>query len=585
MYKGGNNLSAFMRKFVILEEQPSYYKKVQGITPKGHMNIEIRDGRGKLIINVENLKAAPNEEKLYKACLVGVSDKGYVDVDLGVIVLNDKGRGSIEWKFDPVSVGGTSLSIDKFNNILVKEVDMTNDSNDVIVPLSGYIYKKDGSLVKLMKKQSEKEFPRKQEIQKQDTEKIQLAKSKVDNKKIIEEVNTENDLQQPEIRAEQVQEDTYVPSAEEFNIEEASIEEEKIEPANLDSTVEEEQEELEEIKKDMYEEAKDSFKPFEAGVNGLNVEELYFDDIIPLNLAINDFEQVNMDIGYDKLEEQNFQELDDIQKVQEVFETQEENEIQEIEEAQGFQEEVEEQAEATGTIWIDLETGEEVEEEQSLIEENFIEVNDILQDDFQNDDFIRMGDDLENYFMHLQNNQVTYNYGDYIDNTYGNKINKIDPYMDTAKNYSMQVANYTMDILKFFDKVEPFSENLRDCTWWRIEHNSEDINRGFLPFYNYLVNVYYPYPLTSKTTTCQSMIEKYSHYIFGTVKEQEEVKYYVYGVPGRFTIAEHPYNGATGFNTWLKDKNSTEDLGYWLIYIDALSGKIVNPVNPTMPTI
>ncbi len=155
--------------------------------------------------------------------------------------------------------------------------------------------------------------------------------------------------------------------------------------------------------------------------------------------------------------------------------------------------------------------------------------------------------------------------------------------MDTVKNYSLQVANYTMDILKFFDKVEPFRENLRDCTWWRIEQNNNDMDRGFLPFYNYLINAYYPYPLTSRTTTCQSMIEEYGHYIFGTVKKEEEVKYYVYGVRGRFTIADRPYNGATGFNTWLRDKDLSDDLGYWLIYIDALSGKIVNPVNPTIP--
>ncbi len=189
-----------------------------------------------------------------------------------------------------------------------------------------------------------------------------------------------------------------------------------------------------------------------------------------------------------------------------------------------------------------------------------------------------MGDDFTPY------HQVTYNYGDYIDNFYGNKINKMDAYMETAKNYSLQVANYTMDILKFFEKIQPFRENLRDCTWWKIEHSSEDFNRGFLPFYSHLVNAYYPYPLTSRTTTCQNLIEKYGHYIFGTVKRQEEIQYYVYGVPGKYTIAEHPYNGATGFNTWLRNKNSLEDLGYWLIYIDALSGKIVNPVNPTIPT-
>lgn len=548
-----------MRKFVILEEQPDYYKKVQGVTPKGHVNIEVRDGRGKLIVNVENLKVDPDEEKFYKACLIGLNNKDYVDVDLGVIVLNDKGRGSIEWKFDPASVGGTSLSIDKFNNILVKEVDMNNENKGVVVPLSGYIYKKDGSLVKLMKKQLEKESPKEQEIQK--IEETKPEEPKVDDEKVLQEIELKEDLQKYEvetekIQVEQIQEDTYVPSEEEVNIEEniesTCIEEEKIEPDDMENTLIEEQEiEHEELPI----ETQDSFKPIEVKTEGVNVEELFFEDIVPLDLGLNNFDQSNMDVKYEKLEEQELQKMEYSQEVEDskkIEELKEEIAPQKIQEEQ---EEIEEQVESTGTIWIDLETGEEVEEEEE--------------------------DDLDSHFIHLQNNQVTYNYGDYIDNTYGSKI---DPYMDTVKNYSMQVANYTMDILKFFNKVEPFSENLRDCTWWKIEHSSEDINRGFLPFYNYLINVYYPYPLTSRTTTCQSMIEKYGHYIFGTVKNQEEVKYYVYGVPGKFTIADHPYNGATGFNTWLKNKDSSEDLGYWLIYIDALSGKIVNPVNPTIPT-
>ncbi|WIV12304.1 hypothetical protein [Proteiniborus sp. MB09-C3] len=563
-------MSAFMRKFVILEEQPDYYKKVQGLTPKGHMNIEVRDGRGKLTINVDNLKISPDEGKLYKACLVGESNKNYVDVDLGVIVLNDRGKGSIEWKFDPASVGGTSLSIEKFNNVLVKEIDMANENKEMIVPLSGYIYKKDGSLVKLMKKQCEKESFKKQEIQKQSIEEVHSEESKIHNEEILEEINPEEYLQQVEIEPEQIQEDTYIASVEEA-IKEENIEEDSIGEEKTEDIQEEKQEELQEymVTQDL---DSNEFKPEEP-----RVEDLSFEDIIPLGFRFDELDLQNMDM---EQKEQDYQEIQEIQKVQEVQEAQEIQETDEIEATQEIQE-VQQSLEECET--------EIMQEELEILEEEIHEIQEEAQEEIQEQinsaeaDWIDL-EAREGMQDFMQNHQVTYNYGDYIDNTYGSKIYKIDEYMDTARNYSMQVANYTMDILKFFNKVEPFRENLRDCTWWRIEHNNEDIDRGFLPFYNYLVNVYYPYPLTSRTTTCQSMVEKYGHYIFGTVAKQEEIKYYVYGVPGKFTIADHPYNGATGFNTWLKDKNSEEDLGYWLIYIDALSGKIINPVNPTIPT-
>lgn len=560
-----------MRKFVILEEQPDYYKKVQGITPKGHMNIEVRDGRGRLTLNVDNLKINPDEEKLYKACLIGLDNKNFVDVDLGVIVLNERGKGSLEWRFDPTSVGGTSLSIERFNNVLVKEVDISNENNDMVVPLSGYIYKKDGSLVKLMKKQAEKEISKKQEIEKQEIEEAQIEEIVANNGEVLEDVEPEEAHEQLKTEEDNIQEDTYIDFEEKASKEEYIEEVEKVEEeieleeqeTRIDSfkenTQEEVQEEIheeaseerqEEKREEVYEkktqeEEKSELEKYNIEAKKLEAQELEdeevkVDEFKPEELGIEDLsieDIIPLDIEIDKLENQ------DIEVA--------EQEQQEQQEQQEHQEQLEEQVDSTRTIWIDLETGEEIQYEE---------------------------DDI------IHNHQVTYNYGDYIENTYGSKINKMDSHMKTVKNYSMQVANYTMDILKFFEKVEPFRENLRDCTWWKIEYNNEDFQRGFLPFYNYLVNAYYPYPLTSKTTTCQSMIEKYGHYIFGTVTKQGEIQYYVYGVPGKFTIAEHPYNGSTGFNTWLKDKNSSEGLGYWLIYVDALSGKIVNPVNPTIPT-
>lgn len=502
---------AYMRKIVILEEQPDYYKKEKGQNPKGHMNIEIRDGRGKLNLNIDNLKLNPEEEKIYKGYLISSDNKKPVQVELGAIILSENGKGSLEWKFEPTSVGGTSISIEKFNIIFIKGIDTKQNVDNIDIPLAGYIHKKDGSIASIINKQIKEHIEANQEIEpKKDFKTIEEKQIKIKNNN-IEDNNIDH---------------TTYENIFEPNILEESIEEKEVE-ADLDiqETAKDLQYELEqEVESEDIDEEKNEIEKEETKIENI---EIHMEEPSVEDLSINDIGSLNI-------------------------------EFDEIEPAK-----------------LPMEEWEQEEQE---------------------DGFITLGDDFTCFFMgeepinHLegQSHQITYNYGIYtdnVDNTYGNKINKIDSYMETVKNYSMHLANYTMDILKFFEKVDPFRENLKDCSWWRIDQENEQIHRGFLPFYDYLINTYYPYPLTTKITTCQSLIEKHKHYIFGIVMKQDEIKYYVYGVPGGYTIEDHPYNGTTGFNTWLKNKDSYEGLGYWLVYIDALSGKIVNPVNPTIPTL
>ena len=169
-------------------------------------------------------------------------------------------------------------------------------------------------------------------------------------------------------------------------------------------------------------------------------------------------------------------------------------------------------------------------------------------------------------------------------NRYGYSINGNMGYDNRAVNYAEQVANYTLNILKFFQEVEPFEYSLENYRFWEVEYDEKNAYKGFLPFYNYMVNMYYPYPFMSRTTTCQSLMRRYDHYIFGILEQDNDIKYYVYGVPGRFTLSDQPYRGTTGFVTWVESKmKSTEKVGYWLLHIEPLSGKIVTPLTPTKP--
>lgn len=147
-------------------------------------------------------------------------------------------------------------------------------------------------------------------------------------------------------------------------------------------------------------------------------------------------------------------------------------------------------------------------------------------------------------------------------------------------NHKNQMTNYILSILRFFPNIQPLRMYLHGYSWWQIEDGGTDSYKGFLPYYNYLMSTNYKYSFLNNATTCLNLIRKYGHYLFGMYKEGKETKYYVYGVPGRFTIEEQPFKGITGFNTWYE---STEGIGYWVLYIDPMTGKIIHPINPMVP--
>ena len=160
----------------------------------------------------------------------------------------------------------------------------------------------------------------------------------------------------------------------------------------------------------------------------------------------------------------------------------------------------------------------------------------------------------------------------------------VDSYQSTEYmrrlNHRNQMTNYILNILRFFPYVQPFKYDLHGYSWWQIEDDGTDSYKGFLPYFNYLMSTDYKYPFLNNSVTCFDQIKKYGHYLFGMYKEKGETLYYIYGIPGRFVMEEYPFRGVTGFNTWYE---SIEGMGYWLLYIDPMTGEIVHPINPMIP--
>lgn len=139
--------------------------------------------------------------------------------------------------------------------------------------------------------------------------------------------------------------------------------------------------------------------------------------------------------------------------------------------------------------------------------------------------------------------------------------------------------NTIYNILDKFERIEPLKDNIEGLKWWKINYDDKSIYRGFLPFFNQIISVYYPYPLTNRVTTCQNLMKKHGFYIFGIYEENNKISKYVYGIPGKFLREEQPYRGITGFKNWSYKNNEVMggDYGFWLAFINAVNGEISDP--------
>ncbi|SET23189.1 hypothetical protein SAMN05660297_01763 [Natronincola peptidivorans] len=147
---------------------------------------------------------------------------------------------------------------------------------------------------------------------------------------------------------------------------------------------------------------------------------------------------------------------------------------------------------------------------------------------------------------------------------------------------------YIESTLKIFPKVEPFDRNLENYEWWQIQYNAQTLYRTYMPFIAHIetmINPYYYHYPYYQASEYQRQLYGYQHYVFGICyDEKKRAKYYVYGIPGKKTSAEQPYKGKTGFVYWHPShyqQFNQEGFGYWLMHIDAETGKVVEPLEAT----
>ena len=115
------------------------------------------------------------------------------------------------------------------------------------------------------------------------------------------------------------------------------------------------------------------------------------------------------------------------------------------------------------------------------------------------------------------------------------------------------------------------NENIKNCFWYkaRVKKLEDmycvyDYNKYSVVFYPMIC--YYPY------------ISRHGNFMVGYKCDDEgDLKYIIYAIPGTRSLSDQPYEGRTGFVTFMPDEDN-DKLGHWLMYYDIKGNTVVVPV-------
>lgn len=130
---------------------------------------------------------------------------------------------------------------------------------------------------------------------------------------------------------------------------------------------------------------------------------------------------------------------------------------------------------------------------------------------------------------------------------------------------------------EFFQKVVDGLEKIgskkevKNCTWYKVKVDNldsmyceDDYNKYSVIFYPMIC--YYPY------------IAKEKSFMIGYKCDDDGVlKYIIYAIPGTKALIDQPYEGKTGFVTFMGAAENS-DKGHWLMYYDVKKNSVVIPI-------
>ncbi|WP_195989039.1 hypothetical protein [Clostridium sp. D53t1_180928_C8] len=154
---------------------------------------------------------------------------------------------------------------------------------------------------------------------------------------------------------------------------------------------------------------------------------------------------------------------------------------------------------------------------------------------------------------------------------YEDEIEDSKEFNPTTGKIRGSIGEYFETIVDGFDRDYDSIDELKYTKWYKIPvhdlHemcNMSDYNKYTLAYYPMLN--YYPY------------IKKHGYFMIGyKCDSQGNLKHIIYAIPGKKDKDEQPYDGRTGFVTWV-NLNGKDNDGCWLMFYDFKNSTVVVPM-------
>ncbi len=139
------------------------------------------------------------------------------------------------------------------------------------------------------------------------------------------------------------------------------------------------------------------------------------------------------------------------------------------------------------------------------------------------------------------------------------------------KNYPIGAkGKFFKEVVYGLEKIGA-NENIKNCFWYKAHVKKledmycvYDYNKYSVVFYPMIC--YYPY------------ISRHGNFMVGYKCDDEgNLKYIIYAIPGTRNLVDQPYEGKTGFVTFMPDEDN-DKTGHWLMYYDIKGNTVVVPV-------
>lgn len=271
---------------------------------------------------------------------------------------------------------------------------------------------------------------------------------------------------------------------------------------------------------------------------------------------------------FEKVTEEKKTELEDVDKITESIEKKTNTTKIEINNSK-YEDEIEEtgidQFKALLPQWSKISEDKNKQEEKESGEE-------ILKDSEYNKDFDEdnNNDELEKPIIINKENKELIK----LQNAKIEQLNKKSEPPATKQNENNGIKITKQVLYEHFRQISPFGPKIKNHEWFVHVDNAKkflvELNGHLIDYQTLYFNANNLYKK-----------EGYPQRIIGYYNKEnsdKDIDYIVLGVFGEYKQIHQPMRGLTGYVYW-HNVEKESDMGYWIIYLEADSGKIVVPLN------